>query len=206
MVQTLQATEVTLRTLIDRFGLVRINDQQFFREWQEDLPEITEADQQFLDRIKASYLNLLENPPLLERAVQLVIVSPLLFLAGFYQLPFQIKTEHSIEVEIEDEGVVVRGLLDILILKQNFWLRVVESKRLAISIDESLAQLLAHMLANSDHQRPCYGLITNGASFLFVKLIQQERPCYAMSDQFNILNQTNGLENVFRILKRIGQL
>lgn len=204
--QTLLATDINLRTLIDSFGLKRVRDRQFFLEWQEGLPEITAVDQEFLDCIQAAYLNLVDSPPLLERAVQLTIVSPLLFWAGFYQSPFQIKTERSIEIETEDEGVKIRGMLDVLLLKQGFWLLVIESKQLSISVEEGLAQLLAYMLANPDRERPSYGLITNGASFTFVKLLHDGQPRYATSDQFGILNEVNGLYDVFRILKHIGQL
>jgi hypothetical protein len=35
----------------------------FFREWQDDLPEITDLEKQALDRVKASYLNLIKYPP-----------------------------------------------------------------------------------------------------------------------------------------------
>ena len=36
MVQVLQAREVTLRDLINRFELQFVEDEQFFREWQEN--------------------------------------------------------------------------------------------------------------------------------------------------------------------------
>lgn len=67
MVQVLQARDATLRDLIDRFGLQRVQDSQFFHEWQESLPEITELERQYLDKVKAGYLNLIEYPPLLEK-------------------------------------------------------------------------------------------------------------------------------------------
>jgi len=41
MVQTLPAEQVTLQDLTDNFGLQFIEDEQFFREWQDNLPEIT---------------------------------------------------------------------------------------------------------------------------------------------------------------------
>ncbi len=37
---------------------------QFFREWQENLPELTDFQKQQLDQIKAGFFNLLEHPPL----------------------------------------------------------------------------------------------------------------------------------------------
>jgi hypothetical protein len=87
MVQTLAAREITLHELTDKFGLQLVEDEQFFREWQDDLPEITEEEKQRLDRVKSSYSNLLEDPPLLENTVKMVVLSPLLDLAGFYLPP-----------------------------------------------------------------------------------------------------------------------
>ncbi|QYO62164.1 restriction endonuclease subunit R [Leptolyngbya sp. 7M] len=206
MVQLLQAQAVTLRDLIDNFGLVEVRSQSFFPEWQQNLPELSEFEIQYLDKVKAGYLNLRDALPVLERPVQMVIVAPLLFLADFYLPPFQVKTERSIEISEEDEGIVIRGTLDIVILKDNFWLLIIESKRLSFSLEVGIAQLLSYMIASSQPERPSYGLLTNGSNFMFVKLIRSETWQYATSDQFATRNQTNGLYDAFRILKRIGQL
>jgi hypothetical protein len=204
MVQTLQANDIDLRTLIDTFRLRRVCDRQFFWEWQEGLPELTEFDRQFLDRIKEGYLNLVEYPPLLERAIQLSIVSPLLFLAGFYLPPFHIQTEKSIEIAEDDDGILIRGQIDILLVKEQFWVMVIESKRAAFSMDAGLAQLLAYMLANPHTHKPGFGMVATGGTFTFVKLVQGDSPQFSTSDQFGILNQVNGLHDVFRILNHIG--
>ena len=42
MVQVLQAREVTLRDLINHFELQFVEDEQFFREWQENLGAISD--------------------------------------------------------------------------------------------------------------------------------------------------------------------
>lgn len=42
MVQTLQAKNVTLRDLIDQFKLWFSQDDRFFFEWQEGLPNLAE--------------------------------------------------------------------------------------------------------------------------------------------------------------------
>jgi hypothetical protein len=59
MVQVLQAKEVTLRDLINRFELQFVENEQFFREWQEDLGAISNQEQELLDKIKTGYFNLL---------------------------------------------------------------------------------------------------------------------------------------------------
>ena len=65
MVQTIQARDITLHELETRFGLTLVEDEQFFREWQDNLPDITASEKQQLDRVKANYTNLIKYPPLL---------------------------------------------------------------------------------------------------------------------------------------------
>ncbi len=62
------------------------------------------------------------------------------------------------------------------------------------------------MMANPTLEKPIYGLITNGASFIFLKLLKQPTPQYAFSRLFYIFNPGNDLYNVLRVLKRLGQL
>jgi len=47
------------------------------------------------------------------------------------------------------------------------------------------------------------GLITNGKNFLFVKLVRQPEPYYAMSRLFSLLNPGKELYKVLGILKRL---
>ncbi len=206
MVQTIQAKNVTLEELQTLFGLQLVRDEDFFREWQDELPEITDFQTRQLDQIKAGYFNLLEHPPLLEKTISLSIVSPLLFTGEFYLQPFYIKPEKSVEISEEDEGVIIKGSLDTLVLKDQLWLMVVESKRVSFSIEAGLAQILAYLLANPNPEKPGYGMISTGGSFIFVKLVNGESPRYGTSDLFGISNRTNNLYDVLRILKRLTQL
>ncbi|WP_318781189.1 hypothetical protein [Amazonocrinis nigriterrae] len=93
MVQVIQAQNVTVSYLKERFALQKSEDEHFFSEWFDYLPEISELEKQYLDRVITNYLSVLENAPLLEEAVKLVVLSPLLDLAGFYRPPFHILTE-----------------------------------------------------------------------------------------------------------------
>jgi hypothetical protein len=206
MVQTLPAKEITLHELKEKFGLQLVEDDQFFREWQDDLPEITEEEKQRLDRVKASYSNLLEYPPLLENTVKMVVLSPLLDLAGFYLPPFRIRSEKSIEISLEDEGVIIRGQIDVLAVCDRFWVVVIESKQAAFSLEVGRPQLLTYMLANPNPDRPIYGLILNGSSFRFFKLLQGERSHYAVSRIFDLFNPQNDLYQVLRVLKHLARL
>ncbi len=206
MVQTLQAKNLNLRHIIDQFGIKLVRDKQFFPEWQVDLPDLTESETVLLDKVQEGYFNLIEHPPYLETTVQVTVVSPLLFAANFYLPPFHIRAEEPIEVSIEDEGVVIRGQLDPLLLHEQFWLMVIESKRMAFSLEAGLGQLLAYLFANPHPEKPSFGLITNGGSFMFLKLVQGIIPQYATSRIFELRNPGNELYEVFRILKKMGQL
>ena len=221
MVQTLPAREITLQQLKEKFALQLVENEQFFREWQDDLPEITKAEKQRLDRVKASYSNLMEAPPLLENTVKLarslgdskspgslvkmVILSPLLDLAGFYLPPLRIKSEKSLKITLEDEGIIIKGQIDVLAVYEKFWVVVIESKQAAFSLEVGSPQLLTYMLANPYSERPTYGLILNGSNFRFFKLLRGERSQYAVSRIFDLFNPGNDLYQVLRILKRLAQ-
>jgi hypothetical protein len=205
MVQTLQAKNITLGELSDRFGLALTEDQEFFQEWQNDLPEVTVEERQRLDRVKSSFSNLLEYPPLLESTVKMVVLSPLLDLADLYQKPFHIRSEPSFQIMTEDEETAIRGDVDVLILRDQLWVMVIEAKRAAVDVDEGRAQLLAYMMANPAKEKPTFGLITNGRNFLFVKLVREPSPRYALSRLFSLVNPGNELYTVLGILKRLIQ-
>jgi hypothetical protein len=58
MVQTLAIEKVTLYDLERTFNLHFVEDSTFFTEWQEDLPSLTIAEQERLQRVEAAYTNL----------------------------------------------------------------------------------------------------------------------------------------------------
>jgi len=205
MVQTLQAENITLRQLIDFYGLQFVDDCSFFAEWQEALPELSESEMQLLDQVKAGYLNLRNDPPLLENTVNAAILSPLLFIGKFYLPPFHIKLEKSIELSTEDQNVVIKGRLDFLLLNRQLWVTVIESKQVAYSVEAGLDQILAYMLA-APHQNTVFGMITSGGSFMFLKLVKGAVPQYATSNIFDLRNTGNELYDVLSILKRLSQL
>lgn len=206
MVQTISAKDISLEELERLFNLQLVEDKDFFREWLEDLPEITDLQKQLLDQVKAGYFNLIKKPPFLEKPINITIVSPILFIGEFYLAPFYIKAETSIEITAEDEGVIVKGNLDTLVLKDQIWLMIIESKRVTFSIEAGLAQILAYMLANPNSEQPKFGMITTGSTFIFIKLIPGNPARYATSNLLAIRNQGNDLYSVLRILKRLIQL
>jgi hypothetical protein len=168
MVQFLQAKEVTLRDLINHFQLEFIEDEHFFGEWQEDIEAISDQEKELLDKIKTGYFNLLNYPPFLETSVRMTVLDPLLFIGNFYLFPFHIKAEDSVEIITEEQDLIIKGRLDTLILKEQLWVMIIESKRVIYSVEAGLPQLLAYLMTNPHPNRPNYGMLTNGSEFLFV--------------------------------------
>ena len=205
MVQAIPASDLTLHDVEAKFGLRETEDQQFFLEWQIDLPELTEPERQSLAAVKASFLYL-NKYPMSEEAVKLVVLSPLLAMAGFYQPPFQLRTEVPVQIALSDEGELVRGRIDVLVLQERFWVLVVESKEAEFGLKQAIAQALAYMAATPHVDQPAFGLVTNGSEFRFLKLTQQDTCQYAFSDLLTLQRRENDLEQVLSILKRIGSL
>lgn len=206
MTQTLFAQSIGLNDLIRNFNLQRVDEQSFFFECQENLSDISNFQKQQLDKVKAGYWNLLNYPPILEDIVRMTILDPILFIGDFYLNPFYVRSEEPVEIVTEDEGIIIKGRMDTLILKEQLWLMVIEAKRFSYSVEAGVAQILAYMLANPQTQKPNYGMITTGGSFMFVKLIQGTIPQYATSRIFNTRNPGNELYDVLRILKHLTQI
>lgn len=206
MVQVIQAQNINIVYLEEKFGLRLTDSDQFFTEWLDNLPEVTDLEKQYLDRVKTNYLSLMKRRPISEEMVKMVVLSPLLDLADFYRPPFYVETENSIEIALEDEGEIVRGRIDVLVLKQQFWLLVIESKQSGFSLLTAIPQALAYMLANPNPEKPAFGLVTNGDDFQFIKLTKQDTPQYALSDKFTLSKRENELYKVLSILKKLNQI
>lgn len=135
----------------------------------------------------------------------MAVLDPILFIGDFYLTPFYVKSEQSIDIFEEDDGVIIKGRIDTLVLKNQLWLMVIESKRASYSIEAGLAQMLAYMLSNPNPEKPSYGMITSGGTFIFVKLVKEKPPKYATSKLFATRNPGD-LYSVLRILKRLSQI
>ncbi|NEO32781.1 MAG: restriction endonuclease subunit R [Symploca sp. SIO3C6] len=206
MVKTIPTKNLSLYDLENKFNLTLVDNEQFFTEWREDLPVISDLEKQSLDRIKTNYLNLSRRRPLLEDLVKMVVLSPLLDLGNFYSQDFDIKTEAEVEFFLEDEGELIKGYIDLLSLRQDLWVLVIECKRTQIDVMSALPQLLFYMLNNPHSVKDTFGLITNGREFVFVKFSCQTYPEYAYSKAFDIQTRENELYPVLSILKLLGSL
>ena len=186
-----------------RFGLARSHDQNFFREWQSDFAEITEVEKATLDRIKQSYLRHITENFLSEGVVNLLVVSPLLFLAGFLNAPFSLRSEESIEISNQDNQITDKGQIDALVFKADIWIVLVEAKRSSFSFLVAVPQALTYVMASPNGNLPTYAMVINGDHFMFVK---RQGSQHELSDDFSLFKRShNELYPILQILKSLGK-
>ncbi|GAX36305.1 type I restriction endonuclease [Nodularia sp. NIES-3585] len=206
MTQTVAITDA-ITTLLDaesRFGFIRVENDQFFPEWCEELPEITAEEKASVDVLRRRYLYHRAGGDLLEGTVMLLLVSPILALAGFYDPPFRIKAESSVALVLNDGEEILRGRIDVLVLQDQLWVMVLESKKTTLSVWSAVPQALAYLIANPN-PKPVFGMVTNGDDILFIKVTQTNAPQYDLSRVFAPFASARELYGVLQILKRIGE-
>jgi hypothetical protein len=196
----------TLAEAERRFNLSRTEDEAFFLEWQAELPEISTTEQMALDQLRRRYLYQRSVGQLLEGMVTLLLASPLLAIAGFYDPPFQVRAEASVQLTLDDGEEVLQGRIDVLVLLNQLWVVVLESKKTALSVWAALPQTLAYLMANPQPEQPSFGMVTNGDDIVFVKLVQTEPRLYALSRVCAPFTSGRELYNALQILKRISQV
>lgn len=209
MTKLIAVTEAftSLKEVESKFNLSRTADSQFFPEWYENLPELSLVEKENLNRVKNSYLYNSTDGSLTEATVNLLVVSPILYAAGFCDPPFKIKGEKSVEIAVEDRDEIYRGRIDILVLQNQLWLTLIESKQTKFSFSIAIPQALAYMMVSPQPHRPTFGLVTNGDNFIFVKLVKQPVVQYDLSTDFSVFARPNNeLYDVLRVMKRLGTL
>ncbi len=112
--RNLSAEKITIDDIQRYFGLTDRPNPEAFLEWQQELPDLTDDDRSRLDKAQAHYAHLSKRP-ILEAMVKMVILSPLLELAGFYDPPFYATSEKSVNISTQDHNLTVRGKIDILV-------------------------------------------------------------------------------------------
>ena len=199
--------KLTLRDLKEEFHLQMSDDPNFFLEWKRNLPMISEWEHQRLDRIYAIYSNFTEDS-VLEEKLKITIVSPLLDLADFFLPPFQFSAEEQVHISLRDNQKTYRGKIDLLVLQDQMWLLVIESKWQAFSLSVGIPQVLTYMLSHQINQpevNPLYGMVTNGSNFVFLKMTLLDGiPVYAKSDEF-LLEKKDDRAQILQVLKQIGR-
>ena len=206
MVQLLAVTDyITSLSEAERvYGLTAsLDSDSFFPEWRSQLEALSSTEQERLDLVKQRYLYHRQHGHLLESAVNFLVISPLLELAGFYDPPFLLRSEVPVRFEFEDETQkVYQGRIDALVVQEDLWIVLVDSKRTSFNMTTALPQALAYM-ASSHQSQPKFGLVSNGEYSIFLKLQDGE---YAFSDDFSLNRRGNELRDVLQILNRLKKI
>ena len=133
----------------------------------------------------------------------MVIISPLLSVAGFYQRPFRPVAEEIIEITVKTNDELVRGRIDILVLNEQIWVATIEAKGPQFSWHVGLPQALTYMVSGNQPSAIRFGLVTNGTDLVFVKL-RKDTGQYGVSKTFSIFNPGNELHNVVAVLQALS--
>jgi hypothetical protein len=209
------ARNLTLADLRQNFGLLPNTADHYFQDWLNHLPPLAPEEIMALDRLATNYEYLSESDSPLEEVIKLVVLSPLLDLAGFYrsrsvserESPFLPKTEVSTSLEIADDpdASPIQGKIDVLILQESFWVLIIESKPARIDVTAGIPQILTYLLSAPLNHIP-YGMIINGREVLFLKLDRSKsQPQYLKSMAYRLLDSPQERIQILQALKHIGQ-
>lgn len=178
------------------------------------LEPLTETEQQELFQIRDDFRRYLNTGKVTEGQVKLLAIAPLLRLAGFYRYPIDILLEENIaDIEVEDEGTIIKGRFDILAASKDhhpkvqayFWLLLIESKNSQVDIFTGLPQLITYTYKSLDSQKSAWGLTTNGRSYQFVYIEQGNPPVYQLLPLLNFMESMRAIE-LLQVLKAICHL
>ena len=192
------------------FQLQPTSNANFFPEWLGPFPDLSSREIEVCDRLRTRYQYYQAEGAITESTVNLIIIAPILELLGLYDPPHLIKGEKYIKFEIEDKDQILDGLIDILVMRDQLWLILLETKRYGFSVLQALPQTLTYMMSSvstaSMDAPVSYGLITTGEDYLFVKLDPQARE-YDVSDKFTLSTRRgNQLHTVIQILHHLVAL
>jgi hypothetical protein len=206
MATTVPATSLSLYDLEQKFQLTLTSVAQETWIWTQCTPDfLSSTERQALERIVMNYNNQVRYLPLSEELVKMVVLSPLLDLAGFYSHKFRLVTEDPVEIVLQEEGEMLRGRIDVLIVQDQFWVLAIESKWMQLDVMAALPQLLVYLLSSPPQAVEPLGLLTNGREFVFAQVVRSpsQAPQYTWSDALAI-NRPQELQRVLATLRTIA--
>jgi hypothetical protein len=197
-------TILTQNDLHSKFGLSVSADPQFFTEWHQNLPELTAHELEMVEHLQQRFTAHRYKNTLAEGAVDKLLISPLLDLAGLYEPEFEIRTEEPVQFAVEDEDELIKGRIDTLIVRDRLWVLVVEAKRTLV-LEPAVPQALSYMVCSPTQNQPLYGMVSNGDDFIFLKMQFESAPKYSTSKSYSLIYppSSQDLFEVFRVLKQI---
>ena len=177
------------------------------------LEPLTDFEQQELLLIGNLFWRHLEAGKVSAKMVKFLVLSPLMRLAGFFDIPIVLTMEDSIAIEVEDGDTLIKGRLDVLAVNQpdaevaaaQFWILVVEAKNSAIDPWAGLPQLLTYAYKSLQQQSSVWGLTTNGRNYQFVYLTRGNPCTYQILPDLSLTDRERSLL-LAQVLKAICKL
>ncbi|MCU0544095.1 MAG: restriction endonuclease subunit R [Oscillatoriaceae cyanobacterium Prado104] len=211
MTQNLDASKLSLNEV---HQLLKLEEREA-EAWSDffSLEPLSEFEQQELVKIRNNFRRYLAAGKVSEELVKFLVLSPLMSLTGFFDVPVVLTMEDSIPIEVEDEDTLIKGRLDILAVNQpevaiaatQFWILVVEAKNSAIDPWAGLPQLLTYACKSLQQQSSVWGLTTNGRNYQFVR-VTRGNPCtYQILPELNLIDRERSLL-LAQVLKAICKL
>ncbi|WP_333402214.1 restriction endonuclease subunit R [Microcoleus sp. MON1_C1] len=209
--QNLEASQLSLNDVRRIFKLERQTGGGFTDFFS--LEPLTDFEQQELLLIGNHFWRHLEAGKVSAKLVKFLVLSPLMRLAGFFDISLVLTMEDSIPIEVEDGDTLIKGRLDILAVNQpdaelaaaQFWILVVEAKNSAIDPWAGLPQLLTYAYKSLQQQSSVWGLTTNGRNYQFVYLTRGNPCTYQILPELNLMDKERSLL-LAQVLKAICKL
>ncbi|WP_333320904.1 restriction endonuclease subunit R [Microcoleus sp. B4-C1] len=211
MTQNLEASQLSLNDVRRLLKLERQTGGGFTDFFS--LEPLTDFEQQELLLIGNHFWRHLEAGKVSAKLVKFLVLSPLMRLAGFFDISIVLTMEDSIPIEVEDGDTVIKGRLDVLAVNQpdaelaaaQFWILVVEAKNSAIDPWAGLPQLLTYAYKSLQQQSSVWGLTTNGRNYQFVYLTRGNPCTYQILPELNLIDRERSLL-LAQVLKAICKL
>jgi len=211
MTQNLEASQLSLN---DVRRLLKLEEREgdaltdFF-----SLEPLSELEQQEILKIRTDFRRYLFAGKVSAKLVKFLVLSPLMRLAGFFDIPIVLTMEDSIAIEVEDGDTLIKGRLDVLAVNQpdaelaaaQFWILVVEAKNSAIDPWAGLPQLLTYAYKSLQQQSSVWGLTTNGRNYQFVYLTRGNPCTYQILPDLSLTDRERSLL-LAQVLKAICKL
>lgn len=211
MTENLEASKISLNYVLHLLKLEERETSAFTDFFS--LEPLAELEQQELLKIRHDFLRYLAAGKISEELIKFLVLSPLMRLTGFFDIPIVLTMEDSIPIQVEDEDIVIKAQLDILAVNQpdaavtatRFWILVVEAKNSAIDPWVGLPQLLIYAFKSLQEQPSVWGLTTNGRNYQFVYLTRGNPCTYQILPELSLTDTERSIQLV-KVLKAICKL
>jgi hypothetical protein len=208
----LQAKNMSLSEVHQLLGYRAARNSSTFHDLL-TLDTLTEYEESEVAEIRSNFEEYLTLGKISEGQIKLLVLAPLLRLAGFYKPPIEISLEEDIaRIEVEDEDMAIAGRYDILAARNlntpeliKLWILIIESKRVGIEAFMGLPQLLSYAYETLKSQSSVWGLTTNGLHFQFFHIRAGNPPTYLRLPSLSILDPIPA-NQLLQILKAICKL